>query len=84
MYCLVTAQVPGNEVYMENPTEMSPDYSCADGDTPLGFQCISMTYPELTTDINDYPCFTVNNVTGRHIEVLVSELKTDHACMFHA
>ena len=70
--------------YMENPTEMSPDYSCAARDTPLGFQCIMMTSPGLTTDINDYPCFIVNDVTGRYIEVLVSELKTDHACTFHA
>ena len=44
------------------------------GGTPLGFQCISMTYPELTMDINRYPCYTVYNVTGRHIKVLVSEL----------
>ena len=56
------------------PMQMNSEFSCAAGDTPLGFECITMTYPELTTDINDYPCFIVNNVTGRHIEVLVSEL----------
>ena len=56
------------------PIQRLSNFSCAAGDTPLGFQCITMTYPELTTDINEYPCFTVEapNIDGRHIEVLVS------------
>ena len=57
--------------YVNKTREMNASYSCAAGDTPLGFQCITMTYPERTTDINDYPCFTVGNVAGRHIEVIV-------------
>ena len=63
------------------PMQNNSNFSCAAGDTPLGFQCIEMTYRELTTDINKYPCFTVNNVSGRHIEVLVSALNMDmYAC----
>ena len=70
--------VDGCDVYQSQPKDMSADYTCTpdstSGGTPLGFQCTEMTYPELTTDINNYPCFTVNGVSGRHIEVLVSEL----------
>ena len=59
-------------IYRNRTRETDPMYSCPDGDTPLGFQCISMTYPELTTNIDKYPCYTVENVAGRYIEVLVS------------
>ena len=67
--------------YMEQPWQNATRrYDCIVGgtrpnttvDTPLGFQCVEMTYPEDTMDINDYPCRTVDNVAGRHIEVLVS------------
>ena len=74
---VVDAQCP---VYVEQPMQMFERYNftCTpddtSGGTPLGFQCIEMTYPELTMDINEYPCFTVNDVAGRHIEVLVSKL----------
>ena len=58
--------------------QMFTNYTCTpdstSGGTPLGFQCTEMTYPELTTDINEYPYFIVNGVSGRYIEVLVSEL----------
>ena len=60
--------------YVNQTMQMIPangrSFRC--GETPLGFQCETMTYPELTTDINDYPCFTLSDVQGRHIEVLVS------------
>ena len=71
-----------SDVYnFSTPVQRLSNFSCAAGDTPLGFQCIEMTYPEFTTDINKYPCFTVNNVSGRHIEVLVSALNMDmYAC----
>ena len=59
------------------PRQTNSEFSCAAGDTPLGFHCITMTYPELTTDINEYPCFEVKNVNGRHIEVLVSKLSME-------
>ena len=66
------------DTYESQPMQNFTNFTCAPNDTsggtPLGFQCISMTYPELTMDINRYPCYTVYNVTGRHIEVLVSEL----------
>ena len=64
--------------YVVQPRQNFTNYTCTIGDTsggtPLGFQCIEMTYPEFTADINDYPCRTVNDVAGRHIEVLVSKL----------
>ena len=66
------------DAYESQPMQMFTNYTCTlndtSGGTPLGFQCISMTYPGLTMDINQYPCYTVYNVTGRHVEVLVSEL----------
>ena len=75
---VVDAQCP---VYMTQPIQNFTNFTCtirdASGGTPLGFQCIEMTYPELTMDIDDYPCYTVNDVAGRHIEVLVSKLDMD-------
>ena len=58
--------------------QMLKNYICTPNDTsggtPLGFQCINMTYPGLTMDITQYPCYTLYNVSRRHIEVLVSKL----------
>ena len=60
--------------YVNRTMQMEPAdgrrFRC--GETPLGFECETMTYPELTTNINEYPCFIVSNVQGKHIEVLVS------------
>ena len=70
-----TGVVDASTRYVNRTRQMSysPD-SCANGDTPLGFQCITMPNPEETNDINDFPCYTVENVSGRHIGVLVSKL----------
>lgn len=69
------------EYNFNKPIQRNSMFSCVPEDTPLGFECITMTYPELTQDIDNYPCFTVNNVSGRHIEVLVSELSMHmHGC----
>ena len=78
MVLLLTFTANEPRVYQSQPMQMFTNYTCTpdntSGGTPLGFQCTEMTYPELTTDINEYPHFRVNNVSGRHIEVLVSEL----------
>ena len=80
-YIVVSTVIDACDTYWPLPLQNFTDYTCTirdtSGGTPLGFKCIEMTYPELTMNIDDYPCYTVNNVAGRHIEVLVSKLDMD-------
>ena len=69
-----TSVVDASILYVNQTRETNPIYSCAAGDTPLGYQCITLPNPEEVRDINLFPCLRVENVAGRHIEVLVSNL----------
>ena len=72
---IATAVVDASTRYVNRTRKMSYSRdSCANGDTPLGFECITMPNPEESRDINRFPCYTVENVSGRHIEVLVSKV----------
>lgn len=72
---IATGVVDASSRYINRTRQMSySSDSCANGDTPLGFQCITMPNPEETRNINHFPCYRVENVSGRHIEVLVSKL----------